>query len=91
VSVRVQVILDEAEQESIRREAEREGLSLSSWMREAAKERLRRRRESVRLDTPEELEEFFAACGEREQGVEPEWEEHLSGIDSSRRSGAADT
>ena len=91
MSVRVQVILDESEQESIRREAERQGVSVSAWLREAARERLRRRAEVARIETTEQLESFFAACDEREAGVEPDWEQHLSVIESSRRSGLTDT
>jgi len=91
MSVRVQVILDEAEQERFRREAEREGVSLSAWMREAARERLRSRRDVGRLETTEQLRQFFAACDEREVGVEPDWDEHLRVIESSKRSGTSDT
>ncbi len=91
MSIRVQVILDESEQESIRREAERQGLSVSAWMREAARERLRMRAETERLETTEQLEAFFEDCGERETGIEPGWEEQRSVIESSRRSGTTDT
>lgn len=91
MSVRVQVILDEAEQERFRREAERHGLSLSAWMREAARERLRSQRAAGRLESVKDLEEFFAACDERETGAEPSWEEHLAVIESSKRSGSSET
>ncbi len=37
---RIQVLLDEAEREEFRRQAEREGVSLSAWLRRAARERL---------------------------------------------------
>jgi hypothetical protein len=91
MSVRVQVILDDAEQESFRHQAEKEGVSLSAWMREAARERLRGRRGSAPLDTAEQLTELFAACDQRERGVEPDWDEHAAAIETSRRSGASDT
>jgi len=37
---RVQVLLEKQEREQFRREAEREGLSLSAWLRRAGQDRL---------------------------------------------------
>jgi len=91
MSLRLQVTLDASEQESVRREAERLGMSVSARMREAAGERLRARAETAGIETTEPLESFFAACDEREEGVEPDWEEQLTVIDSSRRSGSTET
>ena len=98
MSLRIQVILDEAEQERIRREAERLGVSVSAWMREAARRRLSQDAEATRLDSPEELARFFADCDARaaaaasgEPEREPDWEEQRTVIDSSRGSGASDT
>jgi len=87
---RVQVLLDEGEQEHFRQQAEREGLSLSAWLRQAGQERLRSRR-SRRLSTLRDLRDFFRAVDAREKGREPEWEEHLSVIDRSRASGQGGT
>jgi hypothetical protein len=39
----------------------------------------------------EELKAFFAASDAREQGREPDWEDHLKVIEASMRSGATDT
>lgn len=91
MSIRVQVILEESEQEAIRREARRQGVSLSAWMRRAAQERLQRQAEAQDLATEQDLQAFFAACDERETGVEPDWDEHRSVIDSSRGSGTSGT
>ena len=88
MALRVQVVLDEAERERFRREALAEGMSLSGWLREAARERLARRR-NRRLRTAEELDAFFAECNARNRTPEPVWEEHLAVIAGSRARGAA--
>jgi hypothetical protein len=90
MSVRVQVVMDEVERERLRRAAEKEGVSLSDWLRRAARDRLRAS-EGPGLDTVEDLEEFFAECERREQGTEPSWEEHLRVVDESRASGRTAT
>jgi hypothetical protein len=87
---RVQVLLEEGEQEHFRQQAEREGMSLSAWLRQAGQERLRSRR-SRRLSTLRDLREFFRAIDAREKGREPDWEEHLSVINRSRSSGQSGT
>lgn len=88
---RIHIILDEAEKERFRRQAEREGKSLAAWLREAARERFAASREDVELRTLEELRAFFDACDRRETGPEPDWEEHRKVIERSRGSGATDT
>jgi hypothetical protein len=88
MAVRVQVILDEEEKELFQREARREGLSLSAWLRRAGEERLHGRPPSTRMDTAEDLRVFFSACDRREEGREPDWHEHLAVIEASKRSGA---
>jgi uncharacterized protein (DUF1778 family) len=90
MTTRVQVILSEEEREYFRRLAERRGQSLSSWMREAARERAGDE-PPQRFRTPEDFHRFFAECDERAgDGREPEWEEHRSALERSLRSGAAD-
>lgn len=88
MALRVQVIIDEEEKELFQRQAQTEGLSLSAWFRRAGKERLRRG--SPKLDSVEDLRAFFAACDAREKGRESDWDEHLSVIEASRRSGTAE-
>jgi len=39
------------------------------------------------LKDEDALENFFAACDQRERAAEPEWAEHLKVIDSSRALG----
>lgn len=86
MSARIHLVVDEADKERFRRQAAREGKSLSAWLRAAARDRLDRR-EDVPLDSAEALETFFAACDDRETGTEPDWEEHEAAIARSARSG----
>jgi hypothetical protein len=83
---RVQVLVDEGEQEQFRRQAEREGLSLSAWLRRAGQERLGARRTRP-LASVRDLKAFFRAADARETGREPEWEEHEAVIARSLASG----
>lgn len=86
---RIHIVVDEEDKERFRRQAEREGKSLSAWLREAARARLAECRPAD-LDTPERLRAFFDACDDRESAPEPDWEEHLRVIERSARSGAPD-
>ncbi len=88
MSTRVQVIMADEEKELFQYRANREGLSLSSWLRKAGQEMLRRQ---APVTTEEELARFFAACDAREKGIEPDWNEHLATIERSRRSGIAES
>jgi hypothetical protein len=88
---RVQVLVSEQEKEAFREMAEREGVSLSAWLRKAGLERLAESEQRDRLDSPEKLRAFFAACDERESGAEPDWDDHKRMIEASKRSGASDT
>lgn len=91
MTTRIQIVVDEGEKERFRRGAEREGKTLSGWLRDLARERLEAQEERRRLDTVEELRAFFAASDEREGDArEPDWEEHRRVIDASIRSGEAD-
>jgi hypothetical protein len=87
---RVQVLLAEEERERFRRQAEREGLSLSAWLRRAGQDRLRSR-QGRRISTVRELREFFREIDAREKGREPDWEEHLAVMARSRASGGSGT
>lgn len=86
MSVRVQVVLDEAERELFRSCARKEGMSLSSWLRKLATERAKAVR-SPSLETAEDLMRFWEDCDRREKGREPEWEQHLEVMQESRLSG----
>jgi len=86
MSTRIQIVVDELEREELRRAAARQGLSLSEWLRRAARERLEAERPSM-LASVQELRAFFDECDGREQGVEPDWAEHRAVIEESKGSG----
>ena len=87
MAVRVQVILPEHDWDCFRRQAAVEGLSLSAWLREAARERLTRSHAASSIQSVEDLRAFFEACNARELGQEPDWDEHLEVISRSTRAG----
>ena len=76
MSVRVQVILNEEEANRFKSQAMRESKSLSAWLRDAGNKMIDMNREQQRLTDPESLKEFFRKNDEREDGVEPDWEDH---------------
>jgi len=84
---RIHILLDESEKERYRRHAQRAGMSLGAWLRQAAREKLAAEEGATRLDTVAELRAFFASCDEREPEKEPDWAEHRRVIESSQRSG----
>jgi len=85
--VRVQVLIEEKEREAFRQAAEQEGKSLSGWMRESALDRLEATRADSKITSSADLRRFFKACDLREQGREPDWEDHLRVMEESRKKG----
>ena len=86
----MQVILSDEEKSRLQREARRQRMSLSAWLRHAALERLAAT-EQRGLTSRADVERFFAACDLRETGEEPAWEDHVKVISRSRGRGASDT
>jgi len=86
MSTRVQVVMDEMEREAFRQAASREGLSLSDWLRRAARDRLGAA-SPPEVSSVEQLRAFFADCDRREQGREPDWREHREVIEESKAKG----
>jgi hypothetical protein len=88
MSTRIQVVVDPRERDAFRARAMAEGRTLSEWLREAGRQRLK---ESVpaRLTKLDALDAFFAECDAAEEGSgpEPDWAEHLTVIEESRREG----
>lgn len=86
---RIQVILPEEEREKLRQVAEREGLSLSAWLRRIGLEKAREAAADDRITTLAELDRFFRSCDRREKsgGAEPDWEEHLAVMERSLAEG----
>lgn len=75
---RVQLIIPDEDRDRFVRQARKEGMTFSAWLRAAARARLEERQHAERFESPEDLQRFFAACAEREgPGREPDWEEHL--------------
>jgi hypothetical protein len=88
---RIHLILDTDEKERFKRVAAKEQKTLSSWLRDAAREKADAVEGRARLETREALEAFFQRCDERESGQEPDWEEHRRVIERSIRAGGTDT
>lgn len=87
MSVRVQVILDEKEVTRFKSQAMKESKSLSAWLRDAGKQRIEINQQQQRLTDPDSLKRFFQKCNERENGVEPDWEDHKRLILDSYQAG----
>ena len=80
------VVIDDRERDAFRARAAAEGLSLSAWLREAARERLERE-QPTEIKTVVDLDRFFAERAAVEVGTEPEWDQHLDVMQRSRRTG----
>ena len=89
--VRVQVLMQQEERERFRRMARQNGMSLSAWLRNAGLESADRQVQETPLDSVEALADFFARCDAREEGVEPDWQEHLEVIGRSKSGGESGT
>lgn len=87
---RIHIVVEPAEKERFRALAEREGKTLSAWLRDAARDRAAAADAGAALDSEEALRAFFEACDRREAGSEPDWEEHRRVIERSIAGGAAD-
>jgi hypothetical protein len=84
-------LIKEREREAFRQEAEREGKSLSGWLRESALDRLETTKAAAKMTLASDLRKFFKACDLREKGREADWEEHLKDMEQSRATGRSDT
>lgn len=84
MSSRIHIVVDRREREAFRARAAAEGVTLSEWLREAARERLRSDRPAA-ISSVADLDRFFAERVAAEVGREPDWSEHLAVMDRSRR------
>ena len=87
---RIHLLLPTEEKERYRSIAEREGTTLSTWIRDAVRERAANYDVERKLDTVEELEAFFRECDQVDAAdapSEPDWEEHKHLIHTSRSGG----
>ena len=89
---RVQLVMADDDRDRFVHQARQEGMSLSAWLRAAARERLEKRRSVKLFQSPEGVEEFFRSCAALEgPETEPDWDEHLRVISESRGRGVART
>ena len=80
--------MSDDERDSFVHQARREGMSLSAWLRPAARERLERRQRVRQFESPEDVEEFFRSCAALEgPETEPDWSEHLRVMGESHSCG----
>lgn len=91
---RVQLVIPDEDRDRFAHQARSEGLTLSAWLRTAARERLEDQQRSEPFNSLGDLETFFDECDLLEGSApepEPEWEEHLAVISRSRQRGASGT
>lgn len=89
---RVQLVIPDEDRDRFVLQAHKEGLTLSAWLRSAARERLEDRQRLELFQSTVDLEKFFMACDTLDgPETEPEWDEHLSAIAESRRWNTSDT
>jgi hypothetical protein len=87
---RIHLVLAEEEKARLERAARREGMSLSAWLREAAREKLEGAGPPS-LTTVGEMKAFFTECDQQEEGREPDWDAHRKVIEASRGAGVPDS
>ncbi len=89
---RVQLIIPDEDRDRFAHQARREGMTLSAWLRTAARERMEERQRSEPFESPADLEKFFRECEVLEgPTMEPDWSEQLVLINESRGRGASTT
>lgn len=89
---RVQFVVPDEERDLFVRQARKEGMTLSAWLRTAAHQRLREQERGRPFESQADVEEFFRDCDALEGPArEPDWEEHLTVIEESRGRGASRT
>lgn len=89
---RVQLVIPDEDRTRFVYQAHREGISLSAWLRAAARERLERKSQVQPFESVADLEAFFAERDKLEPtGTEPDWEHHLAVMDEARKRGATST
>ena len=89
---RVQLVMPDADRDRFVAQAQREGMSLSAWIRAAAREHLETRQRVKLFESPDDVKEFFRYCASLDgPETEPDWSEHLRVMNKSRRSVVAAT
>ena len=89
---RVQLVMADDDRDRFVHQARQEGMSLSAWLRAAARERLEKRQSVKLFQSPVDVEEFFRSSAALEgPETELDWDEHLRVMSESRRRGVART
>ena len=90
MSARIHIVVEPAEKEWFRARARQEGMTLSEWLRDVARQALVRGEGGTEIRTVGQLREFFDRCDQRETGVEPDWSVHRREIEESQQDGIPD-
>ena len=89
---RVQLIIPDEDRDLFVRQAQREGLTFSAWLRAAVRVRLEAGQRVERFESLEDVSRFFEDCDARlGPDLEPDWEEHKRTIEDSRLRGLPNT
>ena len=89
---RVQLVMPDADRDRFVDQARREGMSLSAWLRAAARERLETRQRVKPFQSPDDVKAFFKSCAALDgPETEPDWSEHLRVMNESRAAGVTGT
>ncbi len=59
---RVQLVMADDDRDRFVHQARLEGMSLSAWLRAAARDRLEKRQRVTRFQSPNDVEAFFRSC-----------------------------
>ncbi len=89
---RVQLVIPDEDRDRFVYQARRENMTLSAWLRDAARHRLEQQQRSDPFESPEDVEAFFRWCDSLEElSSEPDWSEQRRVIESSRQRGTSGT
>ena len=89
---RINLVISDDDHDRFIYQARREGMTLSAWLRSAARERLEKAGRARPFESSEDVKDFYRASDTAAgPGPEPDWKEHLDVIDRSRRHGLPGT
>ena len=88
--VRVQLVMPDEDRDRFVHQVRWEGMSLSAWLRAAARERLQTRQSVKQFESPEDVKEFFRSCvGPDGPETEPDRSDHLRVMNESHGRGVS--
>ena len=88
----VRINLGDGELERFRAQAQREGMTLSKWLKAAAIKRLEDAQRADHFNSTIKVSAFFEECDTfKRPESEPDWEDHLKVIERSRARNISDT